>query len=84
VFTYVARVNGRLAIVNLREFTTRPRDFRLANEALGLDEPPPGYTWHHHQNGHTLMLVPTDLHKAVSHGGGFARSRLEGMHDAED
>jgi hypothetical protein len=36
---------------------------------------PRGYTWHHHQNGKTLMLVPTDLHDAVKHGGGVANSR---------
>lgn len=30
---------------------------------------PDGYTWHHHQDGTTMQLVPTDLHDAVRHTG---------------
>jgi hypothetical protein len=33
---------------------------------------PDGYTWHHHQDGKTMQLIPTDLHDAVRHGGGVA------------
>lgn len=29
-------------------------------------------TWHHDQDGHTLSLIPTDLHDAVKHTGGIA------------
>ncbi len=30
------------------------------------------YTWHHHQDGKTMELVPKDLHKSVEHTGGMA------------
>lgn len=29
-------------------------------------------TWHHHQDGTTLLLVPRDIHDAVRHAGGVA------------
>lgn len=47
-------------------------DFRLANEAAGFDRTPRGWTWHHVEDGKTLILVPTDLHQAVPHTGGAA------------
>ncbi|RYF56710.1 MAG: HNH endonuclease [Comamonadaceae bacterium] len=31
-----------------------------------------GYTWHHVEDGHTLQLVPSDIHAAVRHTGGIA------------
>lgn len=34
-----------------------------------------GYTWHHVEDGKTMMLVPTDLHQAVRHTGGAALLR---------
>lgn len=30
----------------------------------------PGYTWHHLEDGRTLILIPTDLHQAYRHTGG--------------
>lgn len=45
-------------------------DFKLANQAAGLKRKPQGWTWHHHQDGKTMQLVPTDLHDAVRHSGG--------------
>jgi hypothetical protein len=47
-------------------------DEPLANKAAGLKETPDGYTWHHLEDGKTMELVPTDLHKAVPHTGGRA------------
>jgi hypothetical protein len=47
-------------------------DEPLANKAAGLPETPDGYTWHHLEDGKTMELVPTDLHKAVQHTGGRA------------
>lgn len=40
----------------------------------------PGYTWHHLEDGKTLILVPTDLHEAYRHTGGAAliRAGLKG------
>ncbi|WP_084040855.1 HNH endonuclease [Gracilibacillus boraciitolerans] len=45
-------------------------DFKKANEAIGLKNIPSGYTWHHVEDGKTMMLVPSDIHGAVRHTGG--------------
>lgn len=49
-------------------------DFRLANAAAGHPEwgnrPPPGWTWHHHQDGSRMELVPSDINSLFSHLGG--------------
>ncbi len=50
----------------------RDRDEREANKRAGLSVTPDGYTWHHHQDGKTLLLVPFMLHFAVRHAGGVA------------
>ena len=38
----------------------------------------PGYTWHHLEDGKTLILIPTDLHNAYRHTGGASLLR-EGL-----
>lgn len=35
----------------------------------------PGYTWHHLEDGKTLILIPTDLHEAYRHTGGASLIR---------
>jgi hypothetical protein len=45
-------------------------DFKKANETLGLKNTPAGYTWHHVEDGKTMMLVPSDIHGEVRHTGG--------------
>lgn len=45
-------------------------DFYKANKEAGYDRTPEGYTWHHHEDGKTMLLVPTDLHSQVRHSGG--------------
>jgi hypothetical protein len=50
----------------------RAKDNVIANREF---EAPDGYTWHHHQDGRTLQLVPTDMHEAIRHGGGVARTK---------
>jgi len=50
-------------------------DFTAANRAAGLRETGLDHTWHHHQDGRTLLRVPTDLHDAVRHAGGVALSK---------
>ena len=45
-------------------------DFIKANEAAGFTSTPKGYTWHHVEDGRTLILVPSDLHGTVRHTGG--------------
>lgn len=65
------------AEVDIQYTGDRADDFDLANTAAGLSEKPEGYTWHHHENGRTMQLIPTDLHDAVRHTGGCATSGLD-------
>jgi RHS repeat-associated protein len=53
---------------------TRAGDAKAANKAAGLGSTPDGMTWHHHQDGKTMQLVPKDVHGDTGHTGGF---RLE-------
>jgi hypothetical protein len=57
--------------VTITRTGTRAGDFRAANEAAGLQKTPEGYTWHHHQDGTTMQLVPRDIHAQTGHTGGF-------------
>lgn len=50
----------------------RNKDFQMANESMGWKRRPRGWTWHHVEDGKTLQLIPTDLHKAIGHAGGVA------------
>ena len=50
----------------------RDNDNAVANAKAGYSDTPNGYTWHHHEDGVTMQLVPTDLHDAVRHTGGSA------------
>lgn len=48
-------------------------DFAKADRAAGLTgSRPEGYTWHHHQDRQTMLLVPSEIHDAVRHAGGVA------------
>jgi len=51
----------------------RAQDVARANEKAGLTGTPEGYTWHHHEDGKTMQLVPMDLHEYVRHTGGIAK-----------
>ncbi|MBN9565605.1 MAG: HNH endonuclease, partial [Alphaproteobacteria bacterium] len=53
------------------------RDIRLSNKLLSYKKTPEGYTWHHHYDGETMMLVPKELHDAVRHTGGNALTKLK-------
>ncbi|UKE46265.1 HNH endonuclease [Xanthomonas cerealis] len=53
-------------------------DFIKANEAAGLPykgTSPPGYTWHHLQDGQTMQLVPRGIHQEFTHAGGASLLR---------
>jgi hypothetical protein len=52
-------------------------DFLASNRAAGLRSTPKGYTWHHHQDGTTMQLVPTDIHSKTGHTGGMATGALQ-------
>jgi hypothetical protein len=60
-----------MAEVTIKQTGKRGGDFRAANEAAGLKKTPEGYTWHHHQDGKTMQLVPRDVHAQTGHTGGF-------------
>ena len=47
-------------------------DFQRANRAAGLTEKPESHTWHHHQDGRTMLLIPKAIHNAIRHAGGVA------------
>ncbi len=49
-------------------------DFSAANRAAGLSKTPAGFTWHHHHDSRTMLLLPRDIHSrpAVPHTGGAA------------
>ena len=47
------------------------KDIRLANLLyFGTDKGISGYTWHHLEDGKSMILIPTELHQAVKHTGG--------------
>jgi A nuclease of the HNH/ENDO VII superfamily with conserved WHH len=56
-----------------------PVDFKRANESVGHVDwgarSPPGYSWHHHEDGRTMQLVRSDVHTEFSHRGGAALAR---------
>ena len=49
-------------------------DFKMANKAAGfgnkVTDTPKGWTWHHCEDGKTMQLIPTDLHRKIGHDGG--------------
>jgi hypothetical protein len=54
-------------------FSGKNTDFTAADRMAGITGMrPSGHTWHHHQDRHTLLLIPTEIHDAVRHAGGVA------------
>jgi HK97 family phage portal protein len=53
-------------------------DYRAANRAAGLSGTPEGMTWHHHQDGHAMQLVPRDIHQGTAHTGSIGIGNLPG------
>ncbi|MFC9711519.1 HNH endonuclease [Paenibacillus sp. NPDC056933] len=58
-----------------------PKDYEAANKEAGLskssnpsvpekNKPPEGYTWHHYEDGKTMVLVEKDIHDEFKHMGG--------------
>ncbi|MEI2395753.1 HNH endonuclease [Paenibacillus phytohabitans] len=58
-----------------------PKDYEAANTEAGLsrttnpsvpekNKPPEGYTWHHMEDGNTMVLVEKDIHDEFKHMGG--------------
>ncbi len=73
-----ALYNGRHHNWAIQMQQTRPEDYQEANDAAGLAQQPPGFTWHHLYNtagqyvlGCTMQLVNTVIHqKSTPHRGG--------------
>lgn len=55
----------------------RAEDEKRANAAAKLRATPAGYTWHHHEDGNQMQLVPTELHSAIGHSGGVAKLKSQ-------
>lgn len=71
---------GRYAIkkVRITPQGNRNLDFKEANKAAGYSRgspKPQEHTWHHTENTGELILIPSDIHKAVLHTGGIAVGR---------
>jgi len=64
--------NGRKT-VKIELTGSRQADRAAANRVAGFERTPEGYTWQHVEDEGTMMLVPTDLHRAVGHTGGAAK-----------
>jgi len=59
----------------LDKFSTRGKDKKAALSQLGLTTKDcDGYAWHHHQDRHTMQLVPEEIHSKFYHEGGFSLS----------
>ncbi|WP_213664166.1 HNH endonuclease [Stutzerimonas stutzeri] len=58
--------------VQITPQSTRAGDFKLANQTVGYRSTPKGYTWHHTEKSGEMILVPSDIHRAVAHTGGVA------------
>ena len=68
------------ATVNVRGLNGRYRhDEAIANRAAGFRSTPRGMIWHHHENGVTMQLVPSGIHRATPHTGGAAIIRNGGF-----
>jgi hypothetical protein len=57
--------------VKLKQTGARSGDFAAANKAAGYEKTPEGFTWHHHQDGTTMQMVPRDVHAQTGHIDGF-------------
>lgn len=66
-FSSVAKVTKKI-----KQTGDRAIDEAGANKAAGLNKTPDGYTWHHVEDGSTMQLVLTEIHKATGHTGGVA------------
>lgn len=63
--------------VKITQTGVRHVDFDAANRAAGLDSTPPGYVWHHVEDGTTMQLVSSDIHRLTGHTGGVGLSGVK-------
>src|ERR1700743_36678 len=58
--------------------TGEKTDFAAADKAAGITKEyreVRGLTWHHHENGNTMQLIPSDLNGNTPHTGSAAVAR---------
>ncbi|MYL45248.1 hypothetical protein GLV94_06295 [Virgibacillus halodenitrificans] len=82
-FTEYAHPTVKPVEIEFARPTNRPLDYKSANIKAGLNrdtdppvallnEAPEGYTWHHHQDGKTMILVDKKIHREFTHAGGIS------------
>jgi RHS repeat-associated protein len=71
---YVHPTNGTVPI---KQTGKNKIDFPAADAKRGLPRPE-GWTWHHHEDGTTMQLIPTIINERFSHTGGASVSRSGG------
>uniref|UniRef100_UPI001FCC752F HNH endonuclease n=1 Tax=Oceanobacillus kimchii TaxID=746691 RepID=UPI001FCC752F len=82
-FTEFAHPTVKPVEIDIASPTNRPLDYKNANIKSGLNkdsnppvaslnEAPEGYTWHHHQDGKTMILVDKKVHREFTHAGGIS------------
>ncbi|OFD70210.1 MULTISPECIES: HNH endonuclease [Bacillus cereus group] len=83
-FTPYMHPNVKPVQIEVHSPKNNPKDFENANIAAKLTKdtdppiidnqrPPEGYTWHHHEDGKTMMLVDEDIHREFRHIGGQSK-----------
>ncbi|MED0952083.1 HNH endonuclease [Bacillus mobilis] len=83
-FTPYMHLNVKPVQIEVHSPKNNPKDFENANIAakltkdtdppiLDIRRPPEGYTWHHHEDGKTMMLVDEDIHREFRHIGGQSK-----------
>jgi hypothetical protein len=83
-FTPFMHPNVKPVKIEIQSPKNNPKDFENANKEAKLTKdtdppiidirrPPEGYTWHHHQDGKTMMLVDEDIHREFRHIGGQSK-----------
>ncbi|WP_430134260.1 HNH endonuclease [Priestia aryabhattai] len=86
-FTPFMHPNVEPVKIEVHSPKNNPKDFENANIEAKLSKdtdppifdirrPPIGYTWHHHQDGETMLLVVKDIHDEFKHIGG--QSKING------
>ena len=66
------------ATVRVPHSQNRSADFAAADRAAGFATRPQNMTWHHHQDGYTMQLVPRGVHEATGHTGSIGIGNLPG------
>ncbi|WP_413365174.1 T7SS effector LXG polymorphic toxin [Lysinibacillus sp. 3P01SB] len=83
-FTPFMHPNVKPVKIKVHSPKNNPKDFENANIEAKLSKdtdppifdirrPPIGYTWHHHQDGETMLLVVKDIHDEFKHIGGQSK-----------